>query len=121
MVEMSTSLLKRAAESLKRGKDRTIRAAKENEKTTALVVGGLSSTGAAVGAAFADQKMGNGQQWKVGPVPVVGLAGVAALVPALFLNKYPVAQAGLVSSGSTLIGIAAYRYLQEEVIAPGTP
>lgn len=118
---MSTSLLKRAAESLKRTKDRTIRAAKENEKTTALVVGSLSSTGAAVGAAFADQKMGNGQQWKVGPVPVVGIAGVLAAVPALFLNKYPVVQAGLVGAGSSLISIAAYRYLQEEVIAPGTP
>lgn len=118
---MSTSLLKRAAESLKRSKDRTIRVAKENEKTTALVVGGLSSTGAAVGAAFADQKMGNGQQWKVGPVPVVGIAGVAVALPALFLNKYPIAQAGLVGAGSTLVSIAAYRYLQEEVIEAGTP
>jgi hypothetical protein len=118
---MSTSLLKRAAESLKRGKDRTIRLAKENEKTTALAVGALSSTGAAVGAAFADQKMGNGQQWKVGPVPVVGIAGVAISVPALFLNKYPIAQAGLIGAGTQLVGIAAYRYLVEEAIDPGTP
>lgn len=118
---MSTSLLKRAAESLKRTKDRTIRAAKENEKVTALAVGTLSAQGAAIGAAFADQKMGNGAQWKVGPVPVTAIGGAAALVPALFLGKYPVAQAGLVSAGSTLLAISAYRYLQEEVIAAGTP
>ncbi len=41
--------------------------------------------------------------------------------PALFLNKYPVVQAGLVGAGTQLIGIAAYRYLVEESIAPGTP
>lgn len=118
---MSTSLLKRAAESLRRNKDRAVRLTKENEKTTALAVGAFSSTGAAIGAAFADQKMGNGQQWKVGPMPVVGIAGIVTTIPALFLNKYPVAQAGLVGAGTTLISIAAYRYLQEEVIAAGTP
>lgn len=118
---MSTSLLKRAAETIKRTKDRTIKVARENQHTTALVVGGLAGTGTAVAAAFADQKMGEGKQWKVGPVPVVAIAGAALLVPALFTRKYPIVQAGLVSSGATAINIAGYRFLVEEGIDPGQP
>lgn len=118
---MASSLLVRAKEALERKRQQGVRLAKEKTKETALVVGGLASTGAAVGAAFADQKMGNGLQWKVGPVPVTAIAGVGALVPAFFAGKMPIAQAASVQIGMTLLNIALYRYLQEEVIAAGTP
>ncbi len=118
----NTSLLKRAAETMKRVKDRSIKVARENKQTTALVVGGLSSVGATVGAAFVDQKMGEGKQYKVGPIPVNAIAGAAALVPAFFTHKYPIVQAASVSSGTTLLSLSLYRYLIEEnVIEPGTP
>lgn len=117
---MSTSLLKRAAETIKRTKDRSIKAARENQHTTALVVGGLAGTGTAVAAAVADQKMGEGKQWKVGPVPVVAIAGAAALVPAFFTRKYPIVQAASVAAGMSAIQIATYRYLVEEGIEAGT-
>lgn len=118
---MAQSLLVRAREALKAKAVAARRVAKENEKITALAVGGLCSTGAAVGAAFADQKMGVGSQWKVGPVPVVGLLGLGALVPAFFTQKYPIAQAASVQTGLTLINIAGYRWLVEEGIDAGQP
>lgn len=118
---MSTSLLKRAAETIKRTKDRTVKVARENQHTTALAVSGIAGTGVAVGAAFADQKMGEGKQWKVGPVPVVAIFGAAALVPAFFSRKYPIVQAASVSAGMTAINLSVYRYLCEEGIEAGTP
>lgn len=118
---MASSLLLRAKNTIERAKTRTVRAAKENEKVTALAVGGIAGTGVAVGAAFADQKMGAGQQWKVGPVPVTAIAGAVALVPAFFTSKMPIVQAGSVSAGATLLNIALYRYLVEEGIEAGTP
>ena len=117
---MSTSLLKRAAETIKRTKDRAIKSAREDEHNQALVVGGLAGGGTAIAAAFADQKMGEGKQWKVGPIPVVAIAGAAALVPAFFTRKHPVLQAGCVAAGTQALGIAAYRYLVEEGIEAGT-
>jgi uncharacterized membrane protein len=118
---MSTSLLKRAAETIKRTKDRTVKAARENQHTTALVASGIAGTGTAVAAAFADQKMGEGKQWKVGPIPAVAIAGAAALVPAFFTRKYPIVQAASVAAGMTAINISAYRYLVEEGIEAGAP
>jgi hypothetical protein len=118
---MSTSLLKRAAETIKRTKERGIKVARENQHTTALIAGGIAGSGTAVAAAFADQKMGEGKQWKVGPVPVVAIAGAAALVPAFFTRKMPIVQSASVAAGMTAINIAAYRYLVEEGIEPGTP
>lgn len=118
---MSSSLLKRAAETIKRTKDRGIKAARENQHTTALVVGGLAGSGTAVAAAFADQKMGEGKQWKVGPVPVVAIAGAALLAPAFFTRRMPILQAGFVSAGSSAINLAMYRYLIEEGIEAGSP
>lgn len=106
---------------MERTKARTVRAARENQHVTALAVGGIAGAGVTVAAAFADQKMGGGQQWKVGPVPVVALAGAAALVPAFFTRKMPIAQAASVAAGTTGLNIALYRYLVEEGIAPGTP
>lgn len=118
---MASSLLVRARDALKRNAQHVKRVAAENEKTTALAVGCAASAGASVAAALADQKMGEGAQWKVGPVPVVGIAGVLALVPAFFTNKYPIAQAASVQTGMTLISIAGYRWLVEEGIDPGKP
>jgi hypothetical protein len=118
---MASSLLVRARDALKRNAQQAKRIAKENEKTTALAVGGIASLGSAIGAAFADQKMGEGRQWKVGPVPVVGIFGIGALIPAFFTAKYPIAQAASVQSGMTLINIAGYRWLVEEGIDPGQP
>lgn len=118
---MSSKLLKAAAQTIKRAKDRTVRAARENTHTTALVAGGIAGGSVAVGAAFADQKMGAGKQWKVGPVPVVAIFGAAAIVPAFFTRKMPIVQAASVSAGTTALNIAAYRYLIEEGIEPGTP
>lgn len=109
----------RAKNTIERAKARGIRAARENQQTTALVVGGITGTTLAVGAAFADQKMGAGKQWKVGPVPVTAIAGVAALVPAFFLRKEPIAQAASVQGGMTLLNLSLYSYLREEVIEPG--
>jgi hypothetical protein len=118
---MASSLLVRAREALRRNAHHAKRVAKENEKTIAFAAGGASSLGAAVGAAFADQKMGEGRQWKVGPVPVVAIFGVGALIPAFFTAKYPVAQAVSVQTGMTLINIAGYRWLVEEGIEQGQP
>lgn len=117
---MASSLLVRAKNTIERAKARTIRAAKENEKATALVAGGLAGSGVTVAAAFADQKMGAGQQWKVGPVPVVGLVGAGLLAPAFFTSKYPIVQAASVSAGMTALNIALYRYLVEEGIEAGS-
>lgn len=118
---MASSLLLRAKNTIERAKARTVRAARENQHTTALVAGGIAGTGTAVAAAFADQKMGAGQQWKVGPVPVVAIFGAAALAPAFFTRKMPIVQAASVAAGMTAINIAAYRYLCEEGIEAGTP
>jgi hypothetical protein len=118
---MAHSLLVRAKQFMERKKAQTVRAARENQHTTALAVGGVSALGVTVAAAFADQKMGAGQQWKVGPVPVVAIAGAAALVPAFFTRKYPIAQAASVAAGTTGLNVALYRYLVEEGIEPGTP
>lgn len=118
---MASSLLVRAKNTLERAKARTMRAARENQHTTALVAGGIAGTGTAVAAAYADQKMGAGQQWKVGPVPVVAIAGAAMLAPAFFTRKMPIVQAASVAAGMTAINIAAYRYLVEEGIEAGTP
>jgi hypothetical protein len=118
---MASSLIKRAATYMANQKNRAMRAARENTHNTALVVGALSGTGTAVAAAFADQKMGAGAQWKVGPVPVVGLAGAAIAAPAFFLGKYPIAQAAAAVAGGTAINLALYRYLVEEGIEAGTP
>lgn len=117
----NSSLLVRARDALKRNAIHVKRVAKENEKTTALVVGGASGVAAAVAAAVVDQKMGEGAQWKVGPVPVVGIAGVLSLIPAFFTAKYPIAQSASVQTGMTLISIAGYRWLVEEGIDPGKP
>lgn len=118
---MASSLLVRAKNTLERAKTRSIRAARENQQVTALAAGGIASTGLAVAAAFADQKMGAGQQWKVGPVPIVAIAGAAALVPAFFTQKMPVVQSASVAGGMTLLNLALYRYLVEEGIEAGTP
>ena len=106
---------------MERQKNRAKASARENQTTYALVANGLTSTGTAVGLAFADQKMGAGKQWKVGPVPVGMIAGGMLLLPAFFLRKYPIAQAALVGGGATALNISAYRYLVEEVIEAGTP
>lgn len=106
---------------MKRTKERGIKVARENQHTTALVVGGLAGSGTAIAAAFADQKMGAGNQWKVGPVPVVAIGGLVALAPAFFTRKMPVVQAAAVSAGMTALNIAGYRLLVEEMIEPGTP
>lgn len=116
---MASSLLLRAKHTIERAKARGIRAAKDNEETTALVAGGLAGGAVAVASAFADQKMGAGHQWKVGPVPVTALVGAAALVPAFFTRKMPIAQAVSVGAGMTALNVAVYRYLVDEVIAPG--
>lgn len=106
---------------MERNKTRAVKVARENQHATALAVGGVSALGVTVAAAFADQKMGAGQQWKLGPVPVVAIGGVAALIPAFFTRKYPIAQAASVAAGTTGINVALYRYLVEEGIEPGTP
>jgi hypothetical protein len=105
---------------LERNKARAVRVHREHKQEVALATGAGVGVATAVAAAFADQKMGAGQQWKVGPLPVVGVAGVAALVPAFFV-KDPIARAASVSAGMTAINISLYRYLQEEQIPAGTP
>ena len=118
---MASQLLKRAADVIKRQKDRGIKLARENQHTTALVASGIAGSGVAVAAAFADQKMGEGKQWKVGPVPVVAIAGAALLAPAFFTRKMPIVQAASVAAGMSALNIAAYRLLVEEGIEPGAP
>ena len=118
---MASSLLVRAKNTIERAKTRTIRAARENQQVTALAAGGIAGVGVAVAAAFADQKMGDGKQWKVGPVPVTAIAGAAMLVPAFFTQKMPIVQAASVAAGSTALNLALYRYLVEEGIEAGTP
>lgn len=118
---MASSLLLRAKNVIERQKTRVVKAARENQHTTALAVGAIAGTGLTVGAAFADQKMGAGHQWKVGPVPVTALVGAAVLVPAFFTRKMPIVQAGSVSGGMTLLNLALYRYLVEEGIEAGAP
>lgn len=118
---MASSLLVRAKNTIERAKTRTIKAARENEHVTALAAGGIAGSGVAVGAAFADQKMGEGKQWKVGPVPVVAIFGAAALVPAFFTRKMPIVQAASVAAGMTGLNVALYRWLVEEGIQPGAP
>jgi hypothetical protein len=116
---MASSLLVRAKNTIERAKVRGLRAARENQKTTAIVVGGLAGSGTAVAAALADQKMGAGNQWKVGPVPAVAIGGAALLVPVFFTGKMPIVQAGFASAGMTAINLSLYRYLVSEVIDAG--
>jgi hypothetical protein len=116
---MASSLLLRAKNTIERAKTKTIRAARENQHATALVAGGIAGGGVTVAAAFADQKMGAGHQWKVGPVPVVAIFGAAALVPAFFTRKMPIVQAASVAAGTTALNLALYRYLVEEAIEAG--
>jgi hypothetical protein len=118
---MASSILVRAKNLIERSKARTQRVARENQHTTVLVSGGIAATGVAVAAAYADQKMGDGQQWKVGAFPVVGIAGAAMLVPAFFSKKMPIVQAASVAAGTTAINLAIYRYLIEDGIKPGEP
>jgi hypothetical protein len=118
---MASSILLRAKNMMERTKAKTQRLARENQHTTALVAGGIAGAGVSIAAAVADQKLGSGHQWKVGPVPVVGLAGAALLAPAFFTRKMPVAQAASVAAGTTAINLAIYRYLVEEVITSGEP
>lgn len=118
---MASSVLVRAKNTIERAKARTVKAAKENQHATALVAGGIAGTGVTVAAAFADQKMGAGHQWKVGPVPVNAIAGVVMLVPAFFTRKMPIVQAASVAAGTTALNLALYRYLVEEGIEAGTP
>ncbi len=118
---MSSALLKRAKGVIERTKVRATKLARESQQVTALAAGGIASTTVTVGAAFADQKMGAGQQWKVGPVPVVAIGGAAMLAPAFFTRKYPIIQAASVAAGTTALNLALYRYLVEEGIEAGTP
>lgn len=118
---MASSLLVRAKNTIERAKTRTVRAARENEHVTALAAGGVAGFGVTVAAAFADQKMGEGKQWKVGPVPVVAIAGAAMLAPAFFTRKMPIVQAASVAAGMTALNVSIYRYLVEEGIAAGAP
>lgn len=117
---MASSLLVRAKQMMERNKTRAVKAARENQHVTALASGSIASVGVTVAAAFADQKMGAGHQWKVGPVPVVAIAGAAALVPAFFTRKMPIVQAASVAAGTTGLNLALYRWLVEEGIEPGT-
>ncbi len=96
------------------------RVAKNNEEATAVAVGSIAGVSAAVGGALVDQKLGKGQQYKVGPVPVNAIAGAVALVPAFFAKRSPVVRAASVAVGSQLIGVAAYRLILDNVDA-GTP
>lgn len=105
---------------MERNKTRAVKVARENQHVTALASGSIASVGVTVAAAFADQKMGAGHQWKVGPVPVVAIAGAAALVPAFFTRKMPIVQAASVAAGTTGLNLALYRWLVEEGIEPGT-
>ncbi len=118
---MASSLLVRAKNTIERAKTRTVRAARENEHVTALAAGGVAGFGVTVAAAFADQKMGEGKHWKVGPVPVVAIAGAAMLAPAFFTRKMPIVQAASVAAGMTALNLSVYRYLVEEGIAAGAP
>lgn len=117
---MASSIVVRAKEYMERQKNRAKSAARENQTTYALIANGATSTAVTVGLAFADQKMGAGKQWKVGPIPVGALGGLGMLVPAFFLRKYPIAQAALVGGGMSALNISGYRYLVEEVIEAGT-
>jgi hypothetical protein len=105
---------------MERNKTRAVRVARENQHVTALAVGGIAGAGVTVAAAFADQKLGAGNQWKVGPVPGVAIVGAAALVPAFFTRKMPIVQAASVAAGTTGLNLALYRYLVEEGIEPGS-
>lgn len=118
---MAHSILVRAKNLMERTKARTQRLARENQHETALITAGIAGVGVTVAAAYADQKMGAGQQWKVGSIPVVGIAGAAMLAPAFFTKKMPVVQAASVAAGTTGINLAIYRYLIDEGIAPGEP
>ena len=115
---MPSSILVRAKHLMERTKAKTQRLARENQHETALITAGIAGVGVTVAAAYADQKMGAGQQWKVGSIPVVGIAGAALLIPAFFTKKQPVVQAASVAAGTTGINLAIYRYLVSEGIAP---
>jgi hypothetical protein len=117
---MASSIVTKAKHVLERAAARSQRERREKANVTALAVSGVAGLGVTVGAAFADQKLGSGHQWKVGPIPGVAIAGLVVGAPAFFLSKYPIAQAAAVSAGGTAINLALYRYLVEEQIAPGT-
>lgn len=117
---MASHLLKAAAAQIRSKIESAKRATREKQKETALIVGSTVSVGLTVAAAIADQKMGLGHQWKLGPVPVNAIAGVVALVPAFFMGKMPIAQAVSVQSGMTLLNVALYRFVLDNVDA-GTP
>ena len=119
---MASSILVRAKQFLERSKGKAVQIRRERQRETALVVGEIAGLATMVGCAVVDQKLGKGEQYKAGPIPVNAIAGVVAVAPAFFLNKYPVLQAASVNTGMTAIKIAGYRYLvSADGIAPGEP
>jgi hypothetical protein len=118
---MASSILVRAKNMLERGKQRAQRERREKTNLTALAAGAATGIGVTVAAAFADQKLGQGQQWKpVGGIPGVAMGGAAMLVPAFLTSKMPIVQASLVQGGMTALNLSLYRYLVEEGIEAGT-
>lgn len=115
--EMASKLLKEAAQALKAKAEAGKRLARERQKETALIAGGLTGTGLAVAAAIVDQKLGKGEPYKVGPVPVNLIAGAVAIIPAFFTGKSPVIQAASAQGGMTLINIGLYNIVRAHVDA----
>lgn len=117
---MASKLLREAAAAVKAKSEALKRVAKNNEESVAVAVGGLAGLAAAAGGAIVDQKLGKGEQYKVGPVPVNAIAGAVALVPAFFARRSPVVRASSVAVGTQLLGVAAYRVVLDNV-DPGAP
>jgi hypothetical protein len=114
---MASKLLQQAANALKAKTDAARRLTREKQKETALIAGGLTGTGLAAAAAISDQKLGKGDVYTWGPVPVNMIAGAVVLIPAFFTGKMPVVQAASAQGGMTLFNIGLYNLIRKHVDA----
>ena len=118
LVAMASNLIRRARDFMVSQKAKAIRVSRERKHETAMVAGEAAGVAVTIAAAVSDQKLGKGQQFKAGPVPVNAIGGVVLLAPAFFLGKSPIAQAVSVNAGMSGLKAALYRYLTD-TIEPG--
>lgn len=109
---MSSSLLAKAAATIKRSNDRIKRTREANKEEEAMIISGAGQLAAGVGAAMIDTRLStDGTQHKLFKVlPTTIAIGAALAVPALIFKSLPM-RAGAAATGLTLVSIGSYRYL----------
>lgn len=124
---MSSSLLAKAAQTIKRNNEKIKRVREANKEEEAMIISGVGQLAGGVGAAMIDTRLSkDGTQHKLFKVlPTTIAIGGALAVPALIFKSLPL-RAGAVATGMTLVAIGSYRYLVDHhaaavAAAPATP